>query len=153
MWERKRETAKKKGGKALGVSVCLCVCVGVRMRNDTVPDSRKKKRASQEDGRSIPPPSLTTNTPFFPPLSLWLCIAHLCCSLISSHQHFISSSLPLCFKPPHPSPPILCLAHASTLFRGLCEGSEDSAECLEVWVLTVDACGRLVGACPGSVIA
>lgn len=87
--EKEGTAKKKKSCKALGMRVC----VGEGERNDTLLDCRKRK-VSQEDGRSIPPPSPTTNT-----LSFSLCIAHLCCSLISSHQHFISITLSLLYPP------------------------------------------------------
>lgn len=96
MWERKREMTEKKEGKVLGTSarVCASECVGVRMRNDTVPKSQPRG--------SIPPPGLTTNTPFTLsfPTSLHRS------PLLSCHQRLTSALLSdpsdsfLCCSPP-----------------------------------------------------
>lgn len=66
---REKGKRQKKGRQGLG-SECVFVRVcGSADEKRYSAGQPEKKRASQEDGRSIPPPSLTTNTPFFPPLS------------------------------------------------------------------------------------
>lgn len=108
--EKEGRGNKKKGG------------LGVEYGRDTIHRWTAGKRESQPGGRQIDSSheSHSKQTSFFS-FSLPVCIVHLCCSLISSHQQ---SSVSL--SPSHSLPFSLCLhTQASSWFWGHWERSWD----------------------------